>query len=36
LTHELWKGYIIQQHIHPVKWTWREYLAMVRKFVKLE
>ncbi len=36
LMHKLWKGYTIQQRIHPVKWTWREYVAMVRKFVKLE
>jgi radical SAM superfamily enzyme YgiQ (UPF0313 family) len=36
LVHKLWKGYTIQQRIHPVKWTWHEYLAMVRKFVKLE
>jgi anaerobic magnesium-protoporphyrin IX monomethyl ester cyclase len=36
LVHKLWKGFTIQKRIHPVRWTWREYLAMVRKFVKLE
>lgn len=33
---EFAEKYSHQKRIHPVKWTWREYLAMVRKFVKLE
>lgn len=36
LVHKLWKGYTIQRRIHPVRLTWREYLAMVRKFMRLE
>jgi anaerobic magnesium-protoporphyrin IX monomethyl ester cyclase len=34
--HKLWKGYTIQRRLHPVGYTWREYLSMVRKFIKLE
>lgn len=36
LVHKLWKGYTIQRRLHPVGYTGREYLSMVRKFIKLE
>ena len=36
LVHKLWKGYTIQKRVHPVRFTAREYVAIVRKYLKLE
>jgi len=36
LIHKLWKGYTIKVRIHPVRLTWRDYVAMIRRFMKLE
>lgn len=36
LIHKLWKGYTIKARIHPVRLGWRDYLAMVRRFLRLE
>jgi hypothetical protein len=36
LVHKLWKGYAIKARIHPVRLGWRDYLTMIRRFMKLE
>ena len=36
LIHKLWKGYTIKSRIHPVRLTWRDYLAVIRKYMKLQ
>lgn len=36
LVHKLWKGYTIRARIHPVRLGWRDYVAMVRRFLRLE
>lgn len=36
LVHKLWKGYTIKARIHPVRLGWRDYLAMIRRFLRLE
>ncbi len=36
LTHKLWKGYTIKARVHPVRLGWRDYLDMVRRFLRLE
>lgn len=36
LIHKLWKGYTIKTRIHPVRLGWRDYLAMIRRFLRLE
>ncbi len=36
LVHKLWKGYTISRRIHPVRLTARDYVVMVRRFMKLQ
>lgn len=36
LIHKLWKGYTIKARVHPTPFTWRDYAAMFRRFMKLE
>jgi len=36
LIHKLWKGYTIKSRVHPVNLSLREYVAIVRQFMRLD
>lgn len=36
LIHKLWKGYTIKNRVHPVSLSLREYMAIVRQFMRLD